>query len=408
MAKLASIQSVPVNSKPESTSVSPESVTFTTVIQEQVVSTTVITQSMKFTLGISESAESTSVFPESTECTLITQESVKSNVVPQSIRSVPDLSQSAGPIPVSAEMTRITASLPVLAEVATDTTEAVKHAVSIHQKRRKAHAVQSNALPVMSTKARLMSLALSTECIPACHVMSMEALPMLAACPVMATEADAEFFVLPVLATEANSKPPAFPVASTDAIPASHVKSKNISVSQVLSTEVIPEQPTLTVLATKAIPEALIQPVMVKEAISEFPAVPVVPPEAVPERPTLNVLAMEAIPEALIQTVMATEATSVHPILPVTAMEAIPKQPVVTAAEAFSESLASLLRATREILATLTVATRYEIPEGEPPESAREEVASKSAPKEQFPSPLQRELFKSPLPLQREQSLSLP
>ncbi len=145
MAKLAAIQSVPVNSKPESTSGIPESVTFTAVIQEQVVSTTVITQSMKFALGISESAKSTSVFPETTECTLVTQESVKSNVISQSVRSVPDLSQSAGPIPVSAEMTRITASPPVLAELATDTTETVKCAVSIRQKRKTARAVKSQA-----------------------------------------------------------------------------------------------------------------------------------------------------------------------------------------------------------------------------------------------------------------------
>ncbi len=68
MAKLAAIQSVPVNSKPESTSGIPESVTFTAVIQEQVVSTTVITQSMKFALGISESAKSTSVFPRMYSC----------------------------------------------------------------------------------------------------------------------------------------------------------------------------------------------------------------------------------------------------------------------------------------------------------------------------------------------------
>ncbi len=219
----------PVNSKLESTSFIPESVTFTTVIQEQFVLTTVITQSMKFALGISESAESTSFFPKSTKCTLITQESVQSNVVPQSIRSFPDLSQSAWLIPVSAETTRITASPPVLAKLATDTTEVVKHAVSIHQKRRMAHAVQSNALPVMSTIARLMRLALSKECIPACHVMSTEALPILAASPVMATEAEAEVFVLPVLATEANSKSPAFPVTSTDAIPVSHAKSKKYS-----------------------------------------------------------------------------------------------------------------------------------------------------------------------------------
>lgn len=45
---------------------------------------------------------------------------------------------------------------------------------------------------------------------------------------------------------------------------------KNVPVNLVMSTEVIPVQPTLIVLATKAIPAALFQPVMVKEAISEF------------------------------------------------------------------------------------------------------------------------------------------
>ncbi len=75
---------------------------------------------------------------------------------------------------------------------------------------------------------------------------------------------------------EYRSLPLASPVASTDTFPASHVKSTAVPVSQVASTEAIPEQPILTVLATKAIPVALIQPVMVKEAISELPAVPVV------------------------------------------------------------------------------------------------------------------------------------
>ncbi len=343
-------------------------------------STTVITQSMKYALGISESVESTSVFLES-ECSLVTQESVKSSVVPQSIRSVPDLSQSAGPIPVSTVMTRITASPPVLA--ATDITKAVKHAVSVCQKRRRmVHAVQNNALPVLPIQTKLMSPVLSTVCIPACHVMSTEALPKLAASPVMATEA--------------SSKQPVFPVASTDAIPASHVKSKNvpashvkatdIPVSQVVSTEVIPEQPTITVLATKAIPE---------------PLVPVVLPEAVPERPALKILAMEAILEALIQPVMATEAISEHPALPVTVMEAVPKQPVVTAAEAFSESLANLIRSTREILATLTVANQYEIPEEEPPESAMEEVVSKSAPGSAVPEPTAERTGPDPTPPER-------
>ncbi len=96
-----------------------------------------------------------------------------------------------------------------------------------------------------------MSPALSTECIPASHVMSTEALPKLAA-----------------------SKLPTFPIASTATIPASHVKSKKVPVSQVLSTETIPEQPMLTMFATKAIPAAFFQPIMVKEAISEFPVVP--------------------------------------------------------------------------------------------------------------------------------------
>ncbi|RXN03315.1 hypothetical protein ROHU_028829 [Labeo rohita] len=83
-----------------------------------------------------------------------------------------------------------------------------------------------------------------------------------------------------------------------------------------MSTEDISEQPTLTVLATKVSQVALIQPVMVKEAMSETPAVSVVPPEAVPERPALSMLAIEVILEALIQPVIATEAISEHPRSP--------------------------------------------------------------------------------------------
>ncbi len=71
--------------------------------------------------------------------------------------------------------------------------------------------------------------------------------------------------------------------------------------------------------------------------------------EAIPEQSTLTVLAMKAIPVAHIQPVMATEAIFEHPALPVTAMEAVPKQPVVTAAEAFSESLSNIIKSTREI-----------------------------------------------------------
>ncbi|KAL0184059.1 hypothetical protein M9458_019755, partial [Cirrhinus mrigala] len=234
------------------------------VIQEQVVSTTLITQSIKVTPGISESAKSTSVFPESTECTPVIQESVK---------SVPNLSQSAGLIPISAETTKAAASSPpVLAELATDTTKVVKHAASIHQKRRRtACTVQSNTLPVLNVFL---------------PVMSTKALPEQAATPVMATEADAKAFILFVPATEASSKQPVFPVTSEDAIltsyvksknaPASHVKSTKVTVNQVMSTEALPEQPTLTVLATKVSQAALIQPVMVKEAISETTAVSVI------------------------------------------------------------------------------------------------------------------------------------
>ncbi len=86
-------------------------------------------------------------------------------------------------------MTKITASPPVLAELSTDTTEAVKHTALIHRKRKRtAYAAQSNALPVMSTEAMFMSPVLSTECIPACHVMSRDALPNLVASPVMAMQ----------------------------------------------------------------------------------------------------------------------------------------------------------------------------------------------------------------------------
>ncbi len=101
----------------------------------------------------------------------------------------------------------------------------------------------------------------------------------------------------------------------------------------------------------------------------------------------LSILAIEAISEALTQPVMAMEAISEHPGCSVTAKEFVPKQPVVMAAEAFSESLASLIMSPREIVATLTLASRYEIHEGEPPESVREEVASKYAPNRAVPEP---------------------
>ncbi|KAF4095728.1 hypothetical protein G5714_023331 [Onychostoma macrolepis] len=65
-------------------------------------------------------------------------------------------------------------------------------------------------------------------------------------------------------------------------------------------------------------------------------------------------------------------------------MDAVLKQPVVTAAEAFSETLASLIKSTREILAALAMATKYEIPEGGPPDSTVE-VASKSPPNREVP-----------------------
>lgn len=49
---------------------------------------------------------------------------------------------------------------------------------------------------------------------------------------------------------------------------------------------------------------------------------------------------------------------------------AVPKQPVVTAAEAFSESLAGLIKSTEEFFAQLKVTTMYEIPESEAQDSA--------------------------------------
>ncbi len=137
-------------------------------------------------------------------------------------------------------------------------------------------------------------------------------------------------------------------------IPASHVKSIDVPFSEVVSTEAIPEQSTLTVLAMKAIPVAHIQPVMATEAIFE------------------------------------------HPALPVTAMEAVPKQPVVTAAEAFSESLSNIIKSTRKILANLNMATKYEVPEVEPPESSMEEVVSKSAPDRAVPKSAIEEVVPEP------------
>ncbi|KAL0186580.1 hypothetical protein M9458_018250, partial [Cirrhinus mrigala] len=391
MARLAAISSASVNSKPKSFSVIPELVNSATVIQEQVVPTTVITHSMMETPDISESAKSTSVFKESTKCTPVISSISQVYVVPQSIRTVSYLSRSAGSIPISAETTRVTACQPVLAELATDTTKVVKHAASICQKqRRMAHTVQSNTLPVLSTEAMFMNSVLSKGCVPASHVTATESFPELAVSPVRATEADVEVFILPVPVTEASSKQPVLPVTSKDAILTCHVKSKNAPANQEKSTEVTDNQvmstePTHTALTKKVSQASPIQPVMVKEAMSETPAVAVVSPKAAPEQPALSVLAMEAIPEALTQPVKATEAITEHPALPAIDMETIPKQPVVLAAEAFSETLASRLWSTREILAALAVATKCEIPETEPPEFALVQEPPEFAPVQEPP-----------------------
>ncbi len=88
-------------------------------------------------------------------------------------------------------MTKIISSPPVLAELCTDTTEAVNYTVFIRWKRKRtARAVQSNALPITSTEAMFLNPVLSTEYVPASHV-------------------------------------------KTKTVPASHVKSKNVPVSHV-------------------------------------------------------------------------------------------------------------------------------------------------------------------------------
>lgn len=92
-------------------------------------STTVTTQSIKL---VPDTSGKTEVDLIDFECSIV-QESVKSSVVPQSIESVPDLSHSAGPIPVSTEMTKITTSLPVFAKLATDTIDVANYAVSLSE-----------------------------------------------------------------------------------------------------------------------------------------------------------------------------------------------------------------------------------------------------------------------------------
>ncbi|KAL1265423.1 hypothetical protein QQF64_003450 [Cirrhinus molitorella] len=131
-------------------------------------------------------------------------------------------------------MTKITASPSVLAGLAADTTEAIKHTVSTRRswKKRKACVVPSNALSVLPIETMPISPVMPTDSVLLCHVSSIlmppEALFELAAPPVMATEADAEAFILPALAIEASCKLTAFPLASKDVIPASHVNSKNV------------------------------------------------------------------------------------------------------------------------------------------------------------------------------------
>lgn len=139
----------------------------------------------------------------------------------------------------------------------------------------------------------------------------------------------------------------------------------------------------------EAIPEAFIKPVM---AISEHPALPVTAREVVPSD-----LAMEAIPEALIQPVVATEAISEHTALPVTAMEAVPKQPIVTATEAFSESLTNLIKSTRTVLWPQSMRFLKVSPQS----PLRRRLLLYQLQTEWFLSPLQRKPFQSPL--QREQ-----
>lgn len=77
------------------------------------------------------------------------------------------------------------------------------------------------------------------------------------------------------------------------------------------------------------------------------------------------------------------------------------------AAGAFSENLTSLVKSTKEILATLVVATKYEIPEGETPESAPVQEHSvstpvqealESAPERAVPEPAIEEVVPEPAP----------
>ncbi|XP_067270743.1 calphotin-like [Pseudorasbora parva] len=206
----------------------------TSVIQEPIKSTALAPQTIMAVPATSESPKSTSGFPVSAK---IIPESGKSSVVPESIRSVPFTSESARPISVTESM-KVTAILPGLAELAADTTEAVKHTGSTRRKRKKKKAcakqptILHSLAPAVSSPVKafkpVTSQVMPSETISAIPVIFTEAVPKL---PIdSAAEAFSkclaglikatQVLVKPVLATELNFPESAVPgPAAESAVP---------------------------------------------------------------------------------------------------------------------------------------------------------------------------------------------
>ncbi|XP_067274582.1 microtubule-actin cross-linking factor 1, isoforms 6/7-like [Pseudorasbora parva] len=206
----------------------------TSVIQEPIKSTALAPQTIMAVPATSESPKSTSGFPVSAK---IIPESGKSSVVPESIRSVPFTSESARPVSVTESM-KVTAILPGLAELAADTTEAVKHTGSTRRKRKKKKAcakqptILHSLAPAVSSPVKafkpVTSQVMPSETISAIPVIFTEAVPKL---PIdSAAEAFSkclaglikatQVLVKPVLATELNFPESAVPEpAAESAVP---------------------------------------------------------------------------------------------------------------------------------------------------------------------------------------------
>ncbi|XP_067300869.1 calphotin-like [Pseudorasbora parva] len=155
----------------------------TSVIQEPIKSTALAPRTIMAVPATSESPKSTSGFPVSAK---VIPESGKSSVVPESIRSVPFTSESARPVSVTESM-KVTAILPGLAELAADSTEAVKHTGSTRRKRKKKKAcakqptILQSLAPAVSSPVKafkpVTSQVMPSETISAIPVIFTEAVP---------------------------------------------------------------------------------------------------------------------------------------------------------------------------------------------------------------------------------------